>query len=242
MPPGTLTEEEIATPDGAVLRGLGWRSPGATRTVLYFGGNAFHLDQHGRQLLPLLAGCGVSVMVFDYRGYGRSSGVPTVSTLAADALRLYDHASARYPGGVIVHGQSLGSFMAAHVARHRPAARAVVLEATAANVQDWVDANVPWYLKLVTKVEVDGELRGIDNLAAAVAYRGASLVLAGGADRITPARLGRRVHEAFPGEGKQWRVLRFRERAIARADLPRRPWLGRGREPDRLPASENFTY
>jgi pimeloyl-ACP methyl ester carboxylesterase len=205
LPSGSASDEQVATPDGAVLRGVRWHRPGATRVLLYFGGNMFHIDQHGRELLPLLASCGADVVVFDYRGYGRSSGVPTVATMQDDALRVYDQVSAQYPGGVIVHGQSLGSFMAGHVASRRPA-RGLVLEATSTSVQDWTDANVPWYVKLVTKVEVAAPLRGIDNAAAVSRYRGASLVLAGDADNVTPAYLAHRVFEAIPGVRKQWFV------------------------------------
>lgn len=201
---GTVLEEELITDDGAVLRGLSWRPAGATRSLIYFGGNTFHLDQHGRSVLPLLASCGVSVTLFDYRGYGRSSGTPGVQTLAADALRVYDHVAARAPGGVVVHGQSLGSFMAAHIAQKRPDLRGLVLEATATNVQDWVDANVPWYVRLFSTVTVAGDLRAIDNVAAVSGYQGGALVLAGGRDRVTPPVLARRVFEALPGSSKRW--------------------------------------
>ncbi|HEX8611019.1 MAG TPA: alpha/beta fold hydrolase [Telluria sp.] len=136
LPAYTVTEETIVTPDGATLRGLYLARPGAATTLLYYGGNAFHLDPHARQVLPLLAACGGNVAMFDYRGYGRSSGVPTVATMAADALRMFDHVDARHPGKVVVHGQSLGSFMAAWVASQRPAARGMVLEATATDVPE----------------------------------------------------------------------------------------------------------
>jgi hypothetical protein len=174
-------------------------------TVLYFGGNAFHLDRHGAQLLPLLASCGTDVAVFDYRGYGRSSGEPSVATMAADALRAFDRVSAGAPGRVIVHGQSLGSFMAAHVARQRPQACALVLEATSTTVQDWAAANVPWYARPFLRVEVAESLRGVDNVAAVTGYRGASLVLAGDGDKITPLPLAQKVYAALPG-AKQWLV------------------------------------
>jgi pimeloyl-ACP methyl ester carboxylesterase len=206
LAPGMAAREEsIATPDGAVLNGISLRREGASVAVLYFGGNAFHLDRHGRELLPLLSACGLNVAVFDYRGYGRSSGAPTVATMSADALRIYDHVSAQNPGGVIVHGQSLGSFMAAHVASRR-APRGVVLEATSTTVQEWSDANLPWYLKPFIGLEVAPPLRAIDNVAAMADYRGASMVLAGERDKVTPARLARKVYDAIPAQGKRWFV------------------------------------
>jgi pimeloyl-ACP methyl ester carboxylesterase len=206
LPTASVREETVATPDGAVLRGVSVRRAGATTAVLYFGGNVFHLDQHGKEVLPQLAACGSDVLLFDYRGYGRSSGVPSVATLRDDALRLFDEANARYPGGVIVHGMSLGSFMAAYVASERPAARALVLEATATTVQDWADANKPWYTRPFMTLEVAPPLDGIDNARQVRGYRGPGLVLAGSADRITPVALGRKVFDALPGADKTWFV------------------------------------
>ncbi len=206
LPTGVVRDEEIATPDGAVLRGISFRPAGATHAVLYFGGNQFHLDQHGAALLPLLASCGSAVAVFDHRGYGRSSGQPNLERMAADAVRAYDHINAHYPGGVTVHGQSLGSIMAAYVAQRRPDARGIVLESTTTTVQDWVDANLPWYINLVSKVAVEPGLRTVDNVKAMSGYRGPSLVLVGGKDRLTPPTLARKVFDAIPGQRKLWHL------------------------------------
>ncbi|WP_181373033.1 alpha/beta hydrolase [Massilia glaciei] len=204
FPAATVRDETVAAADGAQLRGLTVRQPGASAAVLYFGGNMFHLDAHGAGVLPLLAACGSNVVVFDYRGYGRSGGTPTLARLLADALRVFDHVNAQHPGAVVVHGQSLGSFVAGHVARERASVRALVLEATATNVPDWVDANVPWYARPFVKLEVGEPLRAVDNAAVAARYRGPALVLAGTRDKATPPVLGRKVFDALPGPHKQW--------------------------------------
>ncbi|CUI05612.1 alpha/beta hydrolase [Massilia antarctica] len=206
LPAYTVTEETLLTPDGATLRGLRLTRPDAATTLLYFGGNAFHIDQHARDVLPLLAACGSNVAVFDYRGYGRSSGMPTVANMQADALRMFDHVNALHPGQVAVHGQSLGSFMAAYVASQRPVARGMVLEATATNVKEWTDANVPWYLKPFLGVAIAPSLSGVDNQAAVSAWHGPSLVLSGENDKLIPLALSRKVYDAIAGENKQWHV------------------------------------
>lgn len=175
----------------------------ASLTVLYFGGNAFHLDQHGAQVLDALAPCGTDVTMFDYRGYGRSSGVPTIATLKADALQVFDQVNARYPGRVVVHGQSLGSFVAAYVAQQRPAARGLVLESTTTNVRDWGNARMPWYVWPFVRLEISPELQGIDNVAAVAGYAGPALVLEGEEDKITPPRLAQQVYAALPSPSKQ---------------------------------------
>ncbi len=206
LPNATVTDLQLASSDGAILRGVQWHQAGARLAILYFGGNGFHLDRHASEIVPLLAACGTDVVVFDYRGYGRSNGIPSVANMSADAVRVYDQISASHPGGVIVHGQSLGSFLAAHVAQQRPGARALVLEATTSNVPDWVEANMPWYAKPFLTVELEPSLRAIDNIATLSGYPGATLVLAGERDTVTPLRYGRKVFDALPGSVKTWHV------------------------------------
>lgn len=202
LPSARLEALQVAQSDGVTAHGIAIRQPGARGTVLYFGGNAFHIDKHAKAVLPRIAACPVNVVIFDYRGYGRSAGDPTIALMSSDALAIFDQVNAQFPGPVAVHGQSLGSFIAAHVAQQRPA-RGLVLEATATNPQDWADANVPWLLRLFAKVSMPPQLAAVDNVAAVSAYRGPGLVLAGGRDRITPAKLGRAVYAALPGERKQ---------------------------------------
>ena len=203
---GAAGELSVAGQDGARLGGVLFEQAGARSTVLYFGGNMFHLDRHLDALLPVLAACDSNVAVFDYRGYGRSTGTPTVENMRADALAVFDAVNARYPGRVIVHGQSLGSFMAAYVAQARPVL-ATVLETTATSATELVESNVPWYAWPFVRIDMEDSLRQVDNRAAAAGIRSATLVIAAGKDRMTPPRLGRKVFEAIPRKDKQWLLL-----------------------------------
>lgn len=190
----------------AQLGGVEATRAGTGLTVLYFGGNAFHLDRHGAGVLGAFESCTgqvAEVTIFDYRGYGRSTGTPTIATLKDDALRVFDHVNARQPGRVVVHGQSLGSFVAAYVAQQRPAVRALVLESTTTNVRDWGNARMPWYVWPFVRLEIDPALQGIDNVATVAGYAGPALVLEGEEDRITPPRLARQVYAALPSPSKQ---------------------------------------
>jgi uncharacterized protein len=62
----------------------------------------------------------------EYRGYGGSTGRPSLSALLADALTVFD-AMERPARDVVVYGRSIGSLGAAHVAAHRDV-KALVLE------------------------------------------------------------------------------------------------------------------
>ena len=57
--------------------------------LLFFHGNgeiASDYDDAG----PLYQQLGLSLLAMDYRGYGKSQGIPTVGTLLTDALNLFD--------------------------------------------------------------------------------------------------------------------------------------------------------
>lgn len=197
-----IDEPSIATENGVELKGLSVHQPGAVATVLYFGGNMFHIDPHASSVLPVMSGCGVNVAVFDYRGYGRSQGEPTIANMKSDALRLYDFVNAQTPGKVIVHGQSLGSFIAAYVAQQRPAL-GMVLESTASNVLDWANANMPWYARPFVRIQMSAALREMDNTLAVSKFTGGSLVMVGDHDKTTPPELGKKVFESIPASPKR---------------------------------------
>ncbi len=207
VPTASLSELSVPGDAGVTLHGVLMRRPDAVASVLYFGGNAFHLDESAKDLASRLSACPVNIVLFDYRGYGRSGGAPTVANMEQDALALFDHANSQFPGQVFVHGHSLGSFVAAYVAQQRPMVKGLVLEATANNALDWAKANVPWYASPFIEVEVAQSLRNIDNTKALAHFTQPSLILAGSLDTVTPLQLGRKVFDAIPGSAKQILVV-----------------------------------
>ncbi len=111
-------------------------------TVLFAHGNAENISTHIASVswLPALK---VNVLLLDYRGYGASRGVPSVSGAIQDvqaALDFLNHPAKRPLLPVVVLGQSLGASLAGvavatggenHCARLQrwPALSAVVLDA-----------------------------------------------------------------------------------------------------------------
>ena len=147
--PASARRLEAGTPDGEVLVGV--RIPAATwegadgraLTLLGFGGNAWNADAVALYLHGLFPGR--EVAAFHYRGYAPSTGRPSAQALLADSALVFDrlqqeHASGR---GVVAVGFSIGSGVAAQLARHRPAAGLVLvtpfdsLEALAQDLYWW---------------------------------------------------------------------------------------------------------
>jgi pimeloyl-ACP methyl ester carboxylesterase len=128
--PRSAQRLEIRTPDGEVLVGLripaaGERGPSAT-TLLGFGGNAWNAEAMALTLHGLFPDR--TVTTFHYRGYAPSSGRPSATALLSDALLIFDHLRRADPHERVVPvGFSIGSGVAASLARHRPVAGLVLV-------------------------------------------------------------------------------------------------------------------
>ena len=126
----------ITSDDGCRVEA--WYCPGDGRTAdspgpaaIYFHGNADTVDT-GWWVAPHYVAAGVSVMVVEYRGYGRSDGHPSETAIVADSVQFYNWLADRPEVDaerIVFHGMSLGGGVAVAVAEHRRPA-AMILEAT----------------------------------------------------------------------------------------------------------------
>lgn len=144
--PASAQRLEVRTADGEALAGV--RIPGkgerAERvpTLLGFGGNAWNAEGTALYLHGLFPDR--TVVTFHYRGYAASSGRPSAEALLSDSLLIFDHLQqAHARERVIAVGLSIGSGVAAYLARHRPAAGLILvtpfdsLEALARSTYWW---------------------------------------------------------------------------------------------------------
>lgn len=201
-PAYSLAEHRIRAPDGANLYAVHLRQPGATATILYFGGNGYTIGRYGAWTASLFAPLGVDLILVDHRGYGLSEGRPTAAAMAEDGIAAIDFAR-RLTGAdarIVVHGHSLGSFVAGHVAAHRATA-GVVLESSATTTEDWVEAGTPGIAKPFLKVDIAPDLRGRGNLALMPDIDEPLLLLVGAKDGTTPPSLSQRLYAASPLPG-----------------------------------------
>ena len=117
--------------------------PGSGILVLGFGGNAWNGSDVATYLHRLYPD--VDVIAFHYRGYRPSGGRPSAKALMADAPLIHDHAIAAVkPKAVIAAGFSIGSGVAASLAKHRRLDGLILvtpfdsLKAAAADLYPWL--------------------------------------------------------------------------------------------------------
>ena len=199
----TLNEMYFPVADSVQLNAWHLTQPDARATVLFYGGNGFYLVQ-SLGYIQALTDYPVNIFMFDYRGYGRSGGKPSVAAFKQDALAAYrvvtDSLGAA-PDRLIVHGHSLGTFLASRVAAEKQVA-GVVLENPATDVDGWVDSVVPWFVRLFVDLEVDEALQGESNVAALQEIDVPLLIVGGEKDNVTNPDMARTLHEKAASPSK----------------------------------------
>ncbi|HET7712707.1 MAG TPA: alpha/beta hydrolase [Thermoanaerobaculia bacterium] len=123
-------EQIIVTADQVRLHA--WHFPArdpAAPLMIWFHGNGGNISDRG-PMAAEFAKRGLSVLLFDWRGYGKSDGKPTEQALYRDGAAAHRHAREALgikPTDIVLYGESLGGPYAADMAR-RHGARCVVIE------------------------------------------------------------------------------------------------------------------
>jgi fermentation-respiration switch protein FrsA (DUF1100 family) len=146
-PPSSRIEDvEFSTADGTSIHGWWYRNGSSTSALLYAHGNAGNLSHRGPTIVPMAEALGVSVLIFDYPGYGRSAGKPNEKSCYAAGEAAYDWLTQSQqvaPENVVLFGKSLGGGVMTELASHRPH-RALVLVKTFSSVPDMGQELFPW--------------------------------------------------------------------------------------------------
>jgi fermentation-respiration switch protein FrsA (DUF1100 family) len=202
--PGGLNFEDawFSSADGTSLHG--WYVPcrHAKAAVLFCHGNGGNLSGRADVLKALHDQVGVSTLIFDYRGYGRSQGRPNEAGVLADARAARRWLADREKiaeADIVVMGESLGGAVAVDLAA-RDGARALVLESTFNNLSDAAAHHYPW-------LPVRWLMRSRFDSAGKIGdYHGPVWQAHGDADRIVPLPLGQRLFAAA-NQPKQFKLL-----------------------------------
>lgn len=195
--PTNLAYEDVwfAAEDGTQLHGWYIPHPQARAVALFTHGNAGHLADRADFLRMLSEQYHLSIMAFDYRGFGRSEGKPTEAGVLSDAQAASAWLSQRAnvsPDKLLLIGRSLGGGVAVDLAS-KQGARGLVLISTFTSLPAVGRQHFPW---LPTNLMMT---QRFDSLTKIVKYQGPLLLTHGDADRVVPYELGKQLFGAAPG-------------------------------------------
>lgn len=177
--------------DGTKLHGWYCPAENPRAVVLISHGNAGHVADRARWLRFFQKEARISVFLYDYRGYGKSEGIPTVAGILQDAQAA--RATLRELADVendemFLMGESLGGAVATQLAAEA-SPRGLILQSTFSSMRDVADIHYPRVSWMVPAQKLNSE-------AIIGRYRGPLLLSHGTADQIIPPRLGKKLFQA----------------------------------------------
>lgn len=153
-------EATFKAEDGVSLHG--WFFPADTNAArvqmaaLICHGNAGNIGDR-LEIVEAYLRAGLNVLVFDYRGYGRSGGRPSEAGTYQDAEAAMQWLQGKgfAPGNVLLHGESLGGGVASEIAVRQPVA-GLILQSTFTSIPDIGAELFPWLpVRLISRIRYD---------------------------------------------------------------------------------------
>jgi fermentation-respiration switch protein FrsA (DUF1100 family) len=145
----------IATSDGLKLHGWFVPAEQSKATVLFLHGNAGNIS-HRLDSIEIFHAMGLNTLIFDYRGYGQSEGIPGKQGTYIDAKAAWDHLvnyRGTAPERIIIFGRSLGGAIAAWLASENTAA-AVIIESCFSSALEMARRLYPFMpARLITRLK-----------------------------------------------------------------------------------------
>ena len=181
----------LTTPDETRVHGWYLPREGSQRALLFMHGNGGNIS-HRRDSLDIFHRLGFNVFIFDYRGYGRSEGVPGERGLYEDAATAWQYLVDQRgfaSDDIVVFGRSLGASVAARLAAEVGPA-GLIMESSFNSARGMAQSVLPLLSRIVV-------MRFNFNTAAYVRRVMCPVLVAHSPDDdIIPFQLGQVVYEA----------------------------------------------
>jgi fermentation-respiration switch protein FrsA (DUF1100 family) len=192
------TDAWIDTPDGVRLHAWFVAREGARWVTLYLHGNAGNITHRLPHIQEIVA-AGSSILILDYRGYGKSSGRPTEKGLYIDSDAAFAHllGMGYRADQIIIHGESLGTAVAVDLASRQPCA-ALILEAPFTSASDVAGTVLPILGPLLVS--------SYNSISKIRRIQAPKLFMQGDHDEIIPPRLGQALYAAAQPPKEFWVV------------------------------------
>jgi pimeloyl-ACP methyl ester carboxylesterase len=170
--------------------------------ILFFHGNG-EIAADYDELALMYNHLGINFLPVDYRGYGRSTGQPTVTAMMRDCHVIFEFVKQwlkenNFTGSFIVMGRSLGSASALELAaNYKPRIDALIIESGFAHAG-------PLLQRLGVDTEAPGfdKVEGLSNTVKIGTFDKPTLVIHAEEDHIIPFSDGRELYEACPSDDK----------------------------------------
>jgi len=196
-----LNHEEVWLTNTIGTRIHAWWIPheNARFTVLFSHGNGGNIS-HRLETFRIFHELGLSIMIYDFSGYGQSEGEPSEDATRADAHAAWDwlvNDEKIAPDSIILFGRSLGGAITAGLAgdltQDGVSPAGIILESTFTSVPDMGAYIYPWLpVRLLSRYQYNS-VTGLNDVRLPALFSHSQ------DDEIVPYALGRTLFESYQG-------------------------------------------
>ncbi|MGB5592849.1 MAG: alpha/beta fold hydrolase [Crocosphaera sp.] len=165
------------------------------RVLLYLHGNGGNIS-HNLGPVKTFQEQGFSVLIIDYRGYGRSQGqFPTESEVYRDSQAAWDYLVEErqiHPQNIFIYGHSLGGAVAIDLGVRQPNAAGVIVENTFTSMRDMVAHLGSFYQLFPTDLILHQHFDSLNKLRL---LQVPLLLIHGTSDRTVPSYMSERLFQ-----------------------------------------------
>lgn len=183
--------------NGADLHGWSLPAAKAKGAVLISHGNGGNLTNR-MPLIAMFLRQGWSVFIYDYQGYGRSTGTPSVQNMRDDSLAAFDwlQSNKHYQDqDIVLFGESLGTGIACQLSEGRQVA-GVILQSAYTSLRDLAREKIFWLRFYPDAMFAKNDQ--LNNLEVLVKPHAPLLLIHGERDKVIPIAYSQKLNEIAP--------------------------------------------
>jgi len=173
--------------------------------ILYFHGNGSN-NGDVTDMAQVFHDLGLSVLLVDYRGYGKSSPIfPSETRVYEDAIAAWDYLSKIRkfpPENIFVYGHSLGGAIAIELASRHPEMAGLITEGTFTSIKAMAQSNQ--FLQIFPLNWIITQR--FDSLNKIKSFKTPRLIIHGSKDKTIPVKMAHELF-AFTSEPKQLVII-----------------------------------
>ncbi|MBP9854400.1 MAG: alpha/beta hydrolase [Candidatus Omnitrophica bacterium] len=192
-----LPFEDVFIPiQGNCIHGWFISRPQHTKTVIFSHGNGGNIGDRLDKLY-LFDRIGLNILIYDYQGYGKSTGNPSEKGLYQEAEAIYKYLTEERnikPASIIVYGESLGGAVAVDLASKKDIG-GLILDSTFSSARDMAKYIYPFIPGFLVRTK-------LDSLSKIRWVKAPKLFFHSKADGTVPYELAQKLYNAADGKKK----------------------------------------
>ncbi len=204
----------LNAPDSVEIESWWLSRKDAELTIFFLPGNSWNLRHRIPAFNVIASRLKANIFAVNYRGYGLSSGEPTVDGICRDgeaAMAFFrEHLQPKCVLPLYILGYSLGSYVALSLATQHPCEGIILLAGftCAKEVMEHVrQKRIPVYARPFLRIKADSCLHKLDNLALVKHISQPALFVHGVGDPHIPAWMSRSLHRTCPASPKNLALI-----------------------------------